>query len=1435
MNIEAVLNSLAEHALPKLESAQWREREEALNTISRDLNMPVLPAGSYGPIVRALTRVLETEKHPVLVARAANIIQQLASGLGAKYAQHAERTLCSCILKFRDRTSQVVAALRPAARAVLGTMNFDAALPVILTGMENASPAIQAESTSLLASCLCARSSAQEPISESQIVRLVKPLVPPLTKVLYARSPECREACFKAFAAIRLFMSSDSLFDAITSNALDSTRRAKVDVAFELLRAEAQQGSTAENDEEPNAQTLERRGKNKVLSRRKHPVEIPTAGCPITSDYSSDPKAETNTRKGRRPLVEKQTEQERGKARSVEDAKIGTKVKQKSNAPTVQSNEVQASDYFHGINLDDLDNKNWKVRLETVKQLESRVTSCPPPVSSIASLLSFVLRTETLRDRVVKIRCLVLEVLTHLLSPADKVWISLDDQLIDLIRERLLPLLGEPQCLGPTRSVLNLLLQCTDQDGLIYRLVTAFTTLLKPMLFANALQWLATATRRFRAKLDLQQISELLKNAFARTNPNIRNAGVLLAATICLLSADIERQLRARLADENPHILARLEAEVVRLSTKSEESSSGGEVEEEPLVDYSPRISDPKKPGDATILFHRPPFKGIAGIAEGQNADSFAKNNSFSSVSDVGSAPKKGVITAVVAQSAEANVATTTPQNIFLGEPEQVGKLMECKQARLANLKTTTCIDLDALRARLLEAVASPQLFKCLFASDVDSRLEALDKLTACLGTTRENTGAESPNLTLTYAYFDLLLPWVIGACFSYWPDWNSAVPSSAQRMPSRTDSIALATRGLQYITDVISRFAQAEFQLSHQEMRVLLHALLSDQAPSLRSGLPSSAYELSVQPAVHDLLRLLRRICSPNSLMDNIATVMQQCSTSTARLACLQELINLIPRFEEAPDLIVCTPVKSVAQLIADSDVNVQRAALECLRLIHRCVGSKIWGLVGKLHPSDRKVLEKHLTTESGRVVDDSVQPGYTTPLVRISESSRVSTDADHLSRRDLPRIQRSLGTALHSNADERVFGTSSHRIYSPPPVHKSPVALGIVLPLLRIRDSSTASEASKSDASKQLSVAISCLVKQLDVPVFKSLSDETNTEANQEKTANEELRSIDNSADEDSTEDESNSLNGVLLGALVDLETLILDPRTRELLVPVVSPVVEHLGALAMCLSKVQPNAGVILFSNCLASVLSHLFTQPSLVHEVGVGDLKYLIATLLHLAARDHVDSSPTVALNPRNLLILRLVFCIHLAVDSTIAFSALIRLLYVCVFGREIDSPKPTATRKSKFSRRASGHAKRPQGNVTQTDRSLGSCQRIWRLVLLQLSHRTRFLKNCISQLDCSVILPLVDSFLNSVSESAKSVASKKRQSTPPVPAEVERCIRTMVVNAYALLGSKIVKRAEEEVGENSALVSYLKQLSTLMPSAPYKFCLPCDPSDRPLGC
>ncbi|VDP86539.1 unnamed protein product [Echinostoma caproni] len=547
-------------------------------------------------------QVLETDKHNALVVRAANVIEQLVSGLGSNYAAYAERTLSACLNKAKGTNQHIVQALRSTSRAVLQTVSLDTALRPILAAIGSPATGTQIEATGLLAHCLVLHNPSTKQgaeLNSSQRVRVVKPLLTTLSKLSQHRTPECRDASFQAFAATRLFLDmSPSNFASFTDGLLDDQRRLKVDVAYDMLKSKAETMCTNSkrdvqasldftDDLEP--QQSKKKGKRTEKSKKNRiPIEL------------TDEPPSSGTR-SRRPLAERNQEASETTSKSTGGGGInvpGTRKQISKPAPkrgrplNSDAYEVlswgdlcdRLSEYLNNMDLDQLKSTNWKTRLEIMQTLKKNVLIQSPSGQQIKWLMHFVIQSDRLKDINFQVRNTALDIILALI-PSNKKTISstLDDHLVGLLCQHVIPSLGEVKSTPSAKQILTRLASCLPVTG---HLLSAFQGSVKPPLLVGIIEWLTENTLNLALSFDLQELAVVLKSAFASNNPSVRSSAIRFAARVHVASGS-DGQLRRLLADEKPALLARLDEELTVAESEAAQRSSSSTCRRE-----SCRLSD---------------------------------------------------------------------------------------------------------------------------------------------------------------------------------------------------------------------------------------------------------------------------------------------------------------------------------------------------------------------------------------------------------------------------------------------------------------------------------------------------------------------------------------------------------------------------------------------------------------------------------------------------------------------------------------------------------------------------------------------------------------------------------------------------------------------------------------------------------------------------
>ncbi|CAH8437756.1 hypothetical protein MS3_00010065 [Schistosoma haematobium] len=1437
---------LDEDTLAKLESSNWQERKEVLEVISNQLKCSTLSDAICGLVTKALCQVITSDKHSMLVIRAAGVLSELAQSMNNGFTVHSERALTTCLLKFKDTKANLSLALRSATTAIVDTMSFDLALVHLQTALSTPVAKTQAEALRLLAHIFC-KSNLRRELQLSQRLKISKPLLSNVAKFSQHKAPECRDACFQVFAANRIFLDFTSeQFSVIIDNMLDESRRLRVDAAFLQLNEGLLQNNIPHANSDPANLITKSKSKDSRVQQQQladdfdfpvtpiraspgisnKPVKIGKQSLhevfknPMQGHVSSSTPFSTNQKstlhnfkqniqvsalkssvsKIPSSVQREGLKQPPGKGK----VKAGNKNVIKPRIENCQPQDLNLSPdhlrnrlsetYFVNVPLGQLNDASWKIRLQIAERINAIINSNPPEYPDIHYLLQYILHCGTVKDNNFRVRCEILNILSKLLSQnKSQNWIT--TTLIISLCDQLFATIGDSKSGPLVEQILRDLMNVIGFTKTVECINAGLKKKVSPTIHSSLIKWLSSSIRSLDSSFDHLPLIEIVKFGLGSSSPIVRSSAIGLAGALhaCLHSTV---NIRPFFSSEKTTILQRLEAEFANIDEK-----------------YSVPLSDTKNNNstfsgllqtltpaaiDAWSIRERRMTALIGSISPSQrltNAEGVLEfsDSDESPVAERSSVPyKKGFIEAVTRQpmqleNVHCNIASKTTymtnsdtfDTIFFVESNDETGLLQTKEIRLENLKKHQDISKDKLQYLFDESHIHPNLKKQLFSTSYEGRLEALDRMISSLH--RKDTSAMPSPLIITYAHFDLILMWIEEYCFGYWlkGDFEQSEYHNCK---------AVLARAFEYLTAVISLFAQNDLRLSEQEVNIILIPLLNCQLQSLTVHKDSVIYR-----AASDSIHLIRQVYPPSLLMDMLVKYMHQCSTAKMRQICLDELLSLIPRSGDLKGFTSELHLKLIAQQLADSDSGVKKSALNCLCVAYKFLGSLFWQHIGNLPENDKKLLEQYLSSSN------------TDPTLTVSnnfDELSMKTPFEFFITRDTSVI-----TAPYTGEYSR-----TKRPKSPPPLHLSPAAPSLLLPLITARDNPSLSESDRIAASSQLTAALSCLVDQLGGFVS---DDEVQDENRAPSTEN------CHQVYTDENDDDRSGFNNIVHGALIDLEVLIQDPRTCDLLPPFMPQIITQLTLLCNRLYKSESNAGQAIFMQCLGDVLICIFTRPFLFREVKADNLKYLLGGLIQLAERLQLNrNTPSLLTNPRIITVMILVRYIYTAVDPSIGLSVLLRLVHICCFGCDILCHRI----------KSEGQDSHPSDPIHSLDEPFSldmksiSFAKVAYLSLAQLSCRSSEIRNYINKIDWGLILPFLEPFLPDSSGVTKSVKSKNYQSVRmEILQETVKVIQCMLIEIYGCIGSKFIEEVEKYRDQCSSLLHIVYTLKSIMHDAPYPHC------------
>ena len=179
-------------------SENWKLRHAAFSDLKALASAVRLAPGDYGEATRLIRRVLLQDANVAVVGEAADAAAALARGLRRGYRGDARVLLPAVLDKLKDKTTNVIRALRGALDAFAEHCVAlpDVAEDIVATGLEHKVVKVQVETLGWLAAALrgCGRATAERLRATA--------LMPALLKMAEAPTPDVRDAAVGALAAL---------------------------------------------------------------------------------------------------------------------------------------------------------------------------------------------------------------------------------------------------------------------------------------------------------------------------------------------------------------------------------------------------------------------------------------------------------------------------------------------------------------------------------------------------------------------------------------------------------------------------------------------------------------------------------------------------------------------------------------------------------------------------------------------------------------------------------------------------------------------------------------------------------------------------------------------------------------------------------------------------------------------------------------------------------------------------------------------------------------------------------------------------------------------------------------------------------------------------------------------------------------------------------
>ncbi|XP_015769974.1 PREDICTED: cytoskeleton-associated protein 5-like [Acropora digitifera] len=529
--IEAVeiLSKLPKDFYENLENKKWQLRKEALEALEKLASNPKLEGGQYGELVGALKKIISKDANVVVVSLAAKCIGLLATGLRKKFSQYAALIALPILEKFKEKKTNVVAALREAIDAVFLTTNLPAMQEDLLATLESKNPSVKEETVRFLTRSFCKSTPASLPKT------FLKPTCGSLLKRMDDTSGPVRDATAEALGTLLKVMGERPLNPFIEQ--LDKIKMDKVKECAEKAEVKATPGGSAGAAAKPSAPAATSTDGAKKEAPTKKPTQKQSK--PAAKAVESAKPASGGGGAKKKPPSSGAGKAAKGKKKGASVSGFDSEEPTESEM-TPEEVDAKAAEIISEAVLKQLADSNWKERLAGIEALTEQVKNMDPSTSS--------------------------QVLIRVLAKKPG-WKDTNFQLKDASKETI-------TTFAETISLNYISLKVSKHAG----------SQKNPKVLAESLNWLSDSIKGFGFKIDLKPHIAYVKEALTNTNPAVRTAAISLLGTLYMY---VGQTLRMFFEEEKPALLQQIDAEFEKMKGEKPPAPTlgvtpkGGDDEEE--------------------------------------------------------------------------------------------------------------------------------------------------------------------------------------------------------------------------------------------------------------------------------------------------------------------------------------------------------------------------------------------------------------------------------------------------------------------------------------------------------------------------------------------------------------------------------------------------------------------------------------------------------------------------------------------------------------------------------------------------------------------------------------------------------------------------------------------------------------------------------------
>lgn len=431
--------------------------------------------------------------------------------------------------KFKEKKTNVVAALRDAIDAIYPCTSLEAMQDDILEALNNKNPSVKSETGFFISRAL----TKTQPAALNK--KLLKTVVTALLKTLNESDPTVRDSSAEALGTAMKLVGEKVIGPCLAD--VDALKMNKIKECCEKAVITV-----------------------KVAAPKKErPTTAPTSAAAGPRAGSTQPKpvARPATAAGPKKPMAKKAPAGGGASAGVSKSSSTTKMAPKSlpSERDLSPEEVdeKVTDLLPGDVISGLADANWKTRLAAVESFAVCINDLDNKNNASQVLVRTLAKKPGLKDtnfQVLKIKFDILRTICETLT--------ITVTTADYIMNDVILCTGDAKNSGPAKAALSAIVECISLEYVVTRVLSYIFEQKSPKLQQEGLLWISSAIRDFGFQLNAKMMIDDAKKAVQSTNPTVRGAGITLLGTMYLY---LGATLSNFFDNEKPALKAQIDAE----------------------------------------------------------------------------------------------------------------------------------------------------------------------------------------------------------------------------------------------------------------------------------------------------------------------------------------------------------------------------------------------------------------------------------------------------------------------------------------------------------------------------------------------------------------------------------------------------------------------------------------------------------------------------------------------------------------------------------------------------------------------------------------------------------------------------------------------------------------------------------------------------------